>query len=144
MEPVCQNVEAVDIIHARPDKTQDEYFDVPSKRFNKEPQRINLSDADIRTFARQIAAYVNKRTFAGAMESFEFQIEFHGIAVQGVYNVETRREAGTHFMGQTEWVDVIHHEETVITDAWRMDSYEDVPDVIGRLNKILTCDENKN
>lgn len=137
MEPVCQNVEAVEIIHPRHDKPHEEYFDFTSKRFNKEPRRINLSDADIRTFARQIAAYVNKRTFAGPMESFEFQIEFHGIAVQGVYNVETRREAGTHFMGQTEWIDTPIHEETVITDAWCLATFEDTPDVIEKLNKLL-------
>lgn len=114
----------------------EECYDIPSKRFNKAPRATYLSDTELRSFAKRIAEYVTKRTVSG-LDPFEFQIEFHGVAAQVAYNVETREEVGTRFMGQSEWIGVIQNESTVVTDAWCLATYEDLPRVVAELNKLL-------
>ena len=92
----------------------EEYYFFESTRFNRPQTTIHLTDQEIRTFAKRIADYITRRTFAGTMESFDFQIEYHGVAVQGRYTVETERQGAVHSMGMTEWIDVLIREETSI------------------------------
>lgn len=71
------------------------------------------------------------------MESFDFQIEYHGVAVQGRYTVETERQGAVHSMGMTEWIDVLIREETSIASAWCTATDEEVPRVLEKLNELL-------
>lgn len=114
-----------------------EYYIFESTRFNRPQTTIHLTDQEIRTFAKRIADYITRRTFAGPMESFDFQIEYHGVAVQGRYTVETERQGAVHSMGMTEWIDVLIREETSIASAWCTATDEEVPRVLEKLNELL-------
>lgn len=115
----------------------EEYYFFESPRFNRPQTTIHLTDQEIRTFAKRIADYITRRTFAGTMESFDFQIEYHGVAVQGRYTVETERQGAVHSMGMTEWIDVPIREETSIASAWCTATDEEVPRVLEKLNELL-------
>ena len=55
----------------------EEYYFFESTRFNRPQTTIHLTDQEIRTFAKRIADYITRRTFAGTMESFDFQIDVY-------------------------------------------------------------------
>ena len=115
----------------------EEYYFYETTRADRPPTTIHLTDQEIRTFAKRIADYITRRTFAGTMESFDFQIEYHGVAVQGRYTVETERQGAVHSMGMTEWIDVLIREETSIASAWCTATDEEVPRVLEKLNELL-------
>ena len=77
----------------------EEYYFFESTRFNRPQTTIHLTDQEIRTFAKRIADYITRRTFAGTMESFDFQIEYHGVAVQGRYTGGNRAAGRGAFDG---------------------------------------------
>lgn len=119
------------------DTTSEEYYLFESTRFNRPQTTIHLTDQEIRTFAKRIADYVTQKTVAGPEEDFDFQIEFHGVAVQGRYTVETDREAAVHSRGMTEWIDVPVREETAVLAAWDEFTGEELPRVVVKLNELL-------
>ncbi len=58
-------------VHSEKEPSEEYYF-FESTRFNRPQTTIHLTDQEIRTFAKRIADYITRRTFAGTMESFDF------------------------------------------------------------------------